>query len=240
MPRIVLQAGHVRAKFNSIPELRKSTGAPGEQELTQRITDRVAYNLRQRRFEVKQTDSCANSDKDIIAPHDWDLFLAIHGEADMAGQGGTIATADPSVDGAATESFRIKEAIRSEYFKHSEIDDKNYSSANIGYYYMWKVLSDKTPCVLIELGQVEDAHDKVLLADTDRIANALTRGICKAFDVAYEPLESSPPVPEPPKPPEAAPGPVANPSETTSEKAEVLVDNICDNLRELIRLLFPA
>src|SRR3990167_2955519 len=119
--KICLQAGHINAQYNIEPSLRASTGAPGEQELTKRITDRVSALLRDKGFEVRQTDACANGDI-TITQTDWDLFLAIHGDADYAGDngGGFVDYPDPSVDASTVESKRIKEAIESEYFKHAE------------------------------------------------------------------------------------------------------------------------
>lgn len=51
---------------------------------------------------------------------------------------------------------------------------------------MWKFLSFKTPCVIIECGVGKDEHDSVILADTERVANAIVRGICKAFNVPFD------------------------------------------------------
>ena len=195
--KICLQMGHINAKNNIEPSLRASTGAPGEIELTKRITDRVSSMLRDRGFEVLQTDACGNSDPKVTDT-DWDLFLAIHGDADYAGDGGGgfIDFPDPSVDSATVESQRIKIAIESEYFKHSEILNTPHSNPNTKFYYMWRYLTANTPCCLIELGQVQDPHDKVLLADTNRIASAVTRGVCKAFNVPFDiPVPPTPPTP---------------------------------------------
>lgn len=185
--KIVLQAGHINANNNSIVALRGSTGASGEQELTRRITDRLSFILRQRGFMVVQTDACANDDKNITS-QDWDLFLAIHGDADYANDngGGFADYPEPSTDGATAESQRITNLINQTYFPEVKINYTNHSNANTRYYYMWKYLSAKTPCSLIELGQVQDPHDKVLLANTDLICNALGRSICKAFSVNFD------------------------------------------------------
>lgn len=200
MKRIVLQAGHLNCKNNSIVSLRGNTGAPGEQELNYRIASRVAGLLRQKGFEVKQTDACANDDRSITG-QDYDLFLAIHGDADYPNDngGGLVGVCDPAQDQARVESGRIKEVIRSLYFHHAEIRDRNATSINILNYYMWKYLTAKTPCVLIELGQVQDPHDKVLLADTDRISNALARAICTAFGVTFDAPQPPVVVPKDPK-----------------------------------------
>lgn len=192
--------GHINSQYHTIAGLKGNTGAPGEQELTQRITDRVAFMLRERGFEVKQTDSVAYNDTQVTKV-DWDLFLSIHGDANVYGSGGGfIDRPAPATDGAATESGRIMNAIESEYFKHSEIANKpSRRNNNTAYYYMWKYLSYKTPCNLIELGVVQDAHDKVLLSDTNRISSALVRGVCKAFNVPFEVSQPEPPASEDPK-----------------------------------------
>jgi metal-dependent amidase/aminoacylase/carboxypeptidase family protein len=36
------------------------------------------------------------------------------------------------------------------------------------------------------MGESIDPHDKVILADTDRVSNAIARGICKAFNVNFD------------------------------------------------------
>lgn len=193
MPKIVIQEGHINSEHSS---LGLGSGAPGEQELTKRIGDRLAFVLRSRGFEVVVTDANANDDKNIT-DNDWDLFLALHGDADYAGDGGSgFATfPEPSTDGATAESQRIAKIINDTYFPEVQIVYRDVSNPNTKYYYMWKYLSSSTPCVLIEMGQVQDPHDKVLLSNTDLIANALGRSVCKAFSVPYdaEPLPSTNP-----------------------------------------------
>ena len=188
MKKIVVQAGHINCQFNSIVGLRTSTGAPGEQELTLRIANRLSEILRLKGFEVKQTDANANDDRSITEK-DWDLFVALHGDADAAGNngGGCVGFPEPSTDAATIESQRIAKDLVSEYFNHSGIVNvPGKITNNIKFYYMWASLSAKTPCILVEMGEVQDAHDKVILADTDRVANALARGICKTFSVPFE------------------------------------------------------
>jgi len=212
---VVIQAGHEGRTSGS-------TGAPGEVELNVRIRNRLSQLLINKGFMVQ----LVNADPTQLEINkDFDLFLALHGDADVYGTGGGFVDYPAEFyqnggiqDYNNAESKRIKEAIESKYFQHSEIaNHPERSNANTKYYYMWRQLTPKTPCVLIEMGVVQDAHDRVLLADTDRIANALTRGICKAFDVPYDspepqqppippvepspPAEPVPPVPEPPQPP---------------------------------------
>lgn len=215
MKRIVIQPGHINIKFNVIPELRSSTGAPGEQELNLRISNRLSEVLRSKGFEVKQTDANANSDK-AVSEVDWDLYLSIHGDADSAGaSGGCVGFPEPSTDGATAESQRIAKSIVDWYFKETGIENRpNKITNNIKFYYMWKYLTSKTPCVLIELGEVQDAHDKVILADTERVVAAVARGVCAAFGVAYD-------VPTPPTSPPSLPTPPVGDYASKQDVAEV-------------------
>lgn len=182
---ICLQAGHENVTTGS-------TGAPGEQELNKRIRARLTQLLIERKFQVQLVD--ANPPASEISK-DFHLFLSLHGDANIYGTGGgCIAAPDPAYDDNNAESVRIKNAIESEYFKHSEIvNHPERVNRNMTMYYMWSRLSSMTPCVIIEMGVVQDPHDKVLLTDTDRIANALCRGICKAFNVPFDLVETPPP-----------------------------------------------
>ena len=197
MFRCIIQSGHVNIKYNSIVDLRNKTGAPGEQDFTLRIANRLSEILRSKGFEIKQSDANSNDDKSITEK-DWDLFLSIHYDADSPnGQGGCVGSADPSLDDATVESTRIRDAMRSEYFKHTGIVGNNAKiGVNITRYYMWQYLTAKTPCVLIECGEGKDPHDSVILADTDRVCNAIARGICKAFGINFD----TQPAPQPSEP----------------------------------------
>ena len=191
MLKICIQEGHI----NNRPGM--AAGAPGEKELTKRIGDRLASVLRDRGFEVTVTDSNADLDPNITKK-DWSLLVALHGDADYANDGGSgFATfPEPSTDGATAESQRIAKVINETYFPDVKIVFKDRSNANTKFYYLWKFLTASTPCVLVEMGQVQDPHDKVLLANTDLIANALGKSICKAFNVPFDPI--TPPTPIPP------------------------------------------
>jgi N-acetylmuramoyl-L-alanine amidase len=175
--KICLQAGH----------WSKGGGAPEEMANNKRITDRLAFLLRERGFNVYQTDWYGWNDP-VVTKNDYDLFLALHCDMDYPNdQGGGFADyADPNTDAATKESQRICKVINDYYFPEVEIVYKNRSNANTRFYYMWKYLTPKTPCVLIEMGQSIDPHDKVLLANTELIAGALYRAICKSFNVSYE------------------------------------------------------
>lgn len=202
---ICLQAGHQNAKNNCDQKLAKGTGAPGEAEFTVRIRDRLSQILLAKKnkdgseaFMIQLVDATYNCDKNSDK-NDYALFLAIHYDADIYGTGGGFVDfPEPSTDGATQESQRIAKVLTEEYFPHSGIENvPGRSNANTRYYYMWKFLSAKTPCNIIECGVGKDEHDSVILADTDRVANAIARGICKAFDV---PFDVATPEPEPTPP----------------------------------------
>lgn len=187
--KIVLQSGHQNIQFNSDTQLQHSTGAPQEMGTNYAITSRVAELLRSKGFEVKQTDANADADASITGT-DWDMFLAVHCDADIANDngGGFTDFQDPADDGNTQESQRIANAITAKFFPESGIEyhPERRGNINVRDYYMWKYLSAKTPCVLIEMGESVDAHDRVILNDTERCAIALARGICSAFNVNYD------------------------------------------------------
>jgi hypothetical protein len=193
MKKICLQAGHWNMTSGQ-------TGAPGEQELNYRIMMALKDELIKRGFQLYLVD--ANPPQNVI-DQDFDLFLALHGDANIYGTGGGfIDNPAESVDYSFKESKRIRDAIASVYFKETGIVEHNErSNANTKYYYMWSRLTMKTPCNIIEMGVVQDAHDKVILADTARIVAGLNRGICKAFNVPYDPVVN------PSNPPATAPDP---------------------------------
>jgi hypothetical protein len=202
--KICLQSGHENAKNNCDPKLRGSTGAPGEMEFNVRTRNRLSQILLEKKnpdgssaFTVQLVDATFNCDPNA-GKTAYDLFLSIHYDADIYGKGGGFADfPEPSTDHVTKESQRIAKVFNEVYFKHSEIEYVNRSNKNTRYYYMWKFLNAKTPCVLIECGVGQNAHDKVLLADTERIANALARAICEAFGVSF----GDELTPEPPEPP---------------------------------------
>lgn len=190
---ICIQAGHY-------PRTTGATGAPGEQELTWRITLALTELLKARGF-VIQIVGADPTDAEI--KKDFDLFISLHGEADVHNMdGGMISEPAPEIDSANAESKRIRESIESVYFKESGIVNRpQWISRGMKYYYMWKRLSAKTPCVILEMGVVQNAHDKVILADTKMVSVAIAKGICKAFGVNYEPTPTPTPQPQPPADP---------------------------------------
>lgn len=202
MKKINLQAGHQNAKSNCDLTLAKSTGAPGEAEFTVRVRDRLSQILLSKKntdgsqaFQLKLVDSCYNCDPKSD-DEDHDLFLALHYDAYINNSiGGFADYPEPSTDFATAESQRITKIINDTYFPESGIAYVNKSNANTRYYYMWKFLSAKTPCVLLECGTGQNPYDAVILTDTERVANSIAKSICKAFNV---PFETSNPTPTPP------------------------------------------
>ena len=175
MFKIALQGGH-------LGRVSGSTGTLGEQELTRRIRTRLSELLIAKGFQLFLFDADPPQDQ---LNQDFDLFLALHGDMDYPDDNGSgfADYADPASDTATYESQRICKVINDVYFPETQINYVSHSNPNTRFYYMWAKLSAKTPCVLIEMGQVQDPHDKVLLANTDLIAGALSKAICKAFGV---------------------------------------------------------
>jgi len=199
MKLIALQSGHENITSNCNSGLRKSTGAPGEIEFTIKIRNRLSQILLSKKtsggaqaFSIQLMDANYNCFP-VSKTTNFDFFLAIHYEADTHNKGGGFITApDPDYDDNNKESIRIVNCIKSEYFKHSGIEEHEEWITNaMTEYYMWSALSLKTACGIIECGVGQDPHDKVLLNDTDRISNAIARGICKAFNIDFDaPIKS--------------------------------------------------
>lgn len=210
MKRICIQPGHVNSTTSS--------GAPNELSFNLDIANQVSAELRKRGFDVLQTD--ANADKNpVVTNADWDLFLAIHYDADIYGSGGYFVDfPEPSTDGATKESQRIAKQISDTYGKITGIvNHPERSNANTRYYYLWKSISAKTPCALIECGVGMHVPDdwQILHFDRTRVVEAITRGICTAFEVSYDLPTTSATVPA---------------TETVSDSCKVTLQKIHDIL----------
>lgn len=195
MRKICIQAGHQNVKYNSIVSLRGSTGAPNEMSFNIDIRDKVSDQLRKRGFSVVGTDANANDDVNIIS-QDWDLFLSIHYDADVYStepkNGGFADYPEPSTDGVTVESQRITKIFNKTYFDTTKIPCvTRRSNVNTRYFYMWKYLSSKTPCVILECGvgmHTPEDH-QTLHFNRPLVVEGIVRSICEAFGVAYEPQE---------------------------------------------------
>jgi hypothetical protein len=188
MPKIILQAGHLNIKTNCDISLRTGTGAGGEVEINTAVRDATAAILQSKGIEVFKVDANYNCDS-TSSDNDWDLFLSLHCDMDYPGDMGSgfCDYPEPSTDGATLESQRLSKAVQSSFFPTVGIAIKSRSNANTRYYYMWKFLSAKTPCVLIEMGQVKDAHDSVILLNTQKVAQALSNAVLLALGVENPP-----------------------------------------------------
>ena len=186
--KILLGAGHEGRTSGA-------TGSPNEMSFNVDICNKVADKLRLRGFEVKRIN--ADPKPEDIAG-DWDLALFCHYDADIYGTGGGFVDfPEPSTDGATKESQRIAYLLRQEYFGTTGIvNHPERSNVNTRYYYMWKRISSKTPCVIIECGvgmHIPDDH-QILHFNRPLIVEGLVKGICLAFNVPYEVVIA----PEPP------------------------------------------
>lgn len=183
--KILTIVGHQNIQFNSLTNLHGNTGTAGELEINIRITNRVSSMLRERGFEVVQTDANGNDDP-AITKTDFNLALSLHCDMDTGSQGGMCGSGDKSVDMSWKESARIKSVFDEVYFKETGIKNKGYVTEGMTKWYMWQYLTPKTPCVLLEMGEAKDAHDSVLLGNTELIASGIVRSICKAFNKPYD------------------------------------------------------
>lgn len=183
---IGLQSGHKNITSNCDPTLATETGAPGEADFNWNVTLHLSEILQKYGFAVQIDDADVNCPDNLgnTSLKDFDFYLAIHAESEP--QGGAIVAPDPSVDAATGESNRIVNVIRGAYFSDTGIEENDkIITNNMTFYYMWNVLTAKTPCGIIECGALQDAHDSVILADTRRVALGIAHGICNAFGVAW-------------------------------------------------------
>jgi N-acetylmuramoyl-L-alanine amidase len=192
MIRVAIQAGHEG-------RISGATGAPGEAIINVAVRNRLSQILIDKGFQLFLFNADPPQSQ---LNQDFDLFLALHCDANIYGTGGGVIAciAPPPIDSSESshaESRRLRDVIGEEYFKHSEIvEHKERVNKNMTQYYMWAKLSAATHCVILEMGVAQDAHDKVLLADTERIATAIARGICKAYGVTYDVIPETPTQPD--------------------------------------------
>ena len=190
---IGLSAGHQNIANNCVFPLRSGTGANGEAQLNIAVRDALGAILISKGFKVQLDDANSNCQPNTT-DKDFSFYLAIHAEG--APGGGCISAPDPSVDSANNLSKQICAAIESQYFSYTGIQNRpELITDNMRYYYVFNSLSSANPCGIIELGGITDPHDKVILANIDKVAQGIARGICKAFSVPYDaPIPPLPPV----------------------------------------------
>lgn len=221
--KICIQAGHEGRTTGG-------TGAPNEQTFTIDISNKVADELRARGFSVARVPADPTPEQ-IFG--DWDLFLSIHYDADVYGTGGGFVDyPEPSTDGATLESQRIAYLLRQEYFGTTKIvNHPERVNANTRYYYMWKKMSAKTPCVIIECGvgmHTPDDHS-VLHFNRPLVVEGIVKGICLAFNVPYSTPTPPTPTPEPvPTTPDTEPTPTPPPVDEALILAQAKLKKIHD------------
>ena len=179
MKQIVLQAGHGGITSGA-------TGAPGEQKGTTTIVPMIAKLLEDAGVVVYQTGSKANEDPKVVET-DWDIFLAVHYDADIYNDsGGFVDFADPTTDLATKESQRMAAVLAETYFDRTGIKNMpKRSNANTRGYYMWSYLTPKTPCVIIEcgVGNRKPRDYEILHNEMGRVASAISDGLLIALGV---------------------------------------------------------
>ena len=195
--KILIHCGHKNIKNNCDAGLRSGTGAPGEAEFNWKVGIALEKLLQEDGHSTYLDDANTNCKKEVTK-QDWDLAFAIHADANIYGTGGGfVDVLRPDWDPARVESARIAQAIRDRYFPETGIvNHPERSNKNTSEYYLWNYLTDSTPCVIIECGVLLDAHDSVILNDTQRVAKGIREGIRKAFGTVV-----TPPTPEPPTDP---------------------------------------
>lgn len=206
-----LQAGHENITKNPDPVLAGETGAAGEEPFNVAVRNALSTILQKYGIPVQLDD--ANADvQETTTGKDFDFYLAIHAEGAPAG--GNVVAPDPSVDQNNAESKRIVAAINANYFKDTGIVNNGIVTNNETLYYMWAALSAKTPCGIIECGDLADAHDKVILADVQRVALGIAHGIVVAFGKTWQGANPTGTTPAPTPPPTPTPTPTPSPTIT--------------------------
>ena len=176
--KICLQAGHKNMTTGS-------TGASGERDWTTTIVPMLAKKLREAKIEVYETDAFGNKDTKVTGT-DWDLFLAVHYDADIYNdRGGFADYPDQSIDAVWERSKYLSDSIEKIFFEKMGIPIKNNrSNANTKFYYMWQFLSSNTPCVLIECGVgARKPEDYETLRKYELVVDTLAEAILRALGV---------------------------------------------------------
>lgn len=179
--KILIHCGHWNITNNCDSRLRSGTGTPGEIDFNKSVGIALEKLLQEDGHTTYLDDANTNCHKNVT-DQNWDLALAIHADANIYGTGGGfVDVLRPDWDPARVESARLAQAIRDRYFQETGIvNHPERSNKNTKEYYLWNYLTDKTPCVIIECGVLQDAHDKVILSDIPRVAKAIREGIRKA------------------------------------------------------------
>jgi len=180
--KMLIHCGHWNITSNCNLLLRPGTGTLGEIDFNKSVGIALEKLLQEDGHTTYLDDANTNC-RPLLTKQDWSLALAIHADANIYGTGGGfVDVLRPDWDPARVESARIAQALRDRYFPETGIvNHPERSNKNTREYYLWNHLTDMTPCVIIECGVLQDAHDKVILSDIPRVAKAIREGIRKAF-----------------------------------------------------------
>jgi hypothetical protein len=176
---VILQVGHYNRTTGS-------TGAPGEKDFNWDVCNKVAELLRP----YKEVRVVRADPPTVEITGDYELFLAIHYDADIYGKGGYLVDfPEPRTDGNTKESQRIAGVINEVYGRETGIVcHPERSNDNTRFYYMWQKISPKTPCVLIECGVGQHHPDdyEILFNQREKVVSGILKGILKAFNIEEE------------------------------------------------------
>lgn len=183
---VCLQAGHQNIQSNCWPAMRGGTGAHDEITWTPMIRGKIAALLRANNVDVLEVDANVNCPGQPHGP--FDMFLALHYQSDpphVSGYG--VFVPDPSVDRDHARSVALANALRGVYGQRIGIPDRSaeWKNPNTDLYYVWQVMNG--PLALIECGTgAPGAPDHDLLwGQPDRVASAITEGICAGLGVPF-------------------------------------------------------
>lgn len=185
MPKVCLQAGHGGVTSGA-------TGASGERDWTTSVVPKISELLKAKGVE---TYTCGGKgyEDNKVTDTDWDLFLAVHYDADIYNdRGGFVDYPDPSADAVWETSKQLAYKIGEKYFKTTGIPERpSRSNANTKFYYMWSYLTANTPCVIIECGvgwRKPDDYEILRRDNNEYIAQVLADSILYALGMS-EPCE---------------------------------------------------
>lgn len=175
--KLIIQAGHEGRTTGA-------TGAPGEQSFNKDTSNRVADALRALGVEVRRVDADPTAAE---VAGDWDLFLSIHYDSDSYNaDGGFTDYPEPVTDAATVKSQAIAKTLAAEFFSLTGIRNvPSRSNKNTRFYYMWKMISSKTPCVIIECGVGNRKPKDYDPLNTNRslVVTGIVNGLKKALNI---------------------------------------------------------
>lgn len=246
---VVIQAGHVNIGSNCNEGLRGETGAPGEAAYVSQIAAIVAGAIQAHGPVCIVADANFNCTQDVS--RDYECVVALHCDG-RDSSGFAVGVGDPSKDGAADLSAKLKADLRSRYAAATHLTDLDNlgNDPNVTEYYLFGVLSKATPFALIELGAIGNAEGQpgpdtdYLLSHTHDVADGIVEGVLNFLQInvpASAPAPAAPaPEPSPTPAPAAGGSPATNPLPQLTEQLRTLlgsVQQVASNLQTLLDML---